>query len=635
MADRFWLVWVAVFATATLVAHVLGALFFTDQLWGVHFYAFLPGPVLAIATLATVILVIAVVATGASAERWCDTAPEPEAWPTGRRAAFLAALGVAGAVLGWVLRAGHVLWGDGNPLTKAVARGEWFHPDSPLSMAVHQALHATAGRLFAAAGADPIEAAGSSVALGSALAGGGFALVAWALAGEIARAVPARVPGIRWLVFGALATQGYAQLFFGYVEHYTYVALAIAAFAWLGLRAARDAAPLWACGIVMVAAMGFHLMAVFLVPAFAVLTSFQLARPGRRARAATSLAVVTVAALGLLVGLRALGGAGYHPIAQIAHLADTAASGEGGAPPLLSRTHVRDVLNEQALIGPLALYLLVPAILAFALFRRRGPGPAAAFALALAVPPALAGLLTRDLRLGYARDWDLFAPGAIATTCAGLWLLAGQIERKRTLAIALRITLIVSLYHVVPWIAINTSFARSFERLKLLPLGAGRTESTVGYWYGQMGDFDRARRWLELSLRENPSSLSAYLVLGDLAVAEGRWDDAAEAFLAASDLRPSYTSYRLRRVDALLRAERTEEALTELDAAPNQDDPRLLAMRGVVLWGLGRRDEADSALAAATSSEPRFAVIANELGGDDGYDKVLAAGFDDVIGRAP
>lgn len=635
MADRFWLVWVAVFATATLVAHVLGALFFTDQLWGVHFYAFFPGPVLAIATLATALLMLVTASTGPAAERWCDEAPAPDAWTKGRRVAFLAALASSGAILGWVLRTRHVLWGDGNPLTKAVARGEWFHPDSPLSMVFHQALHVTVGRLFASAGMGEIDAARSSVALGSALAGGAFALVAWALSGEIARAIPARVPGVRWLLFGVLATQGYAQLFFGYVEHYTYVALAIAAFAWLGLRAARDAAPLWAGGVVMVAAIGFHLMALFLAPAFAVLAVLQLARPGRRALAVASLAIVAVASLGLYAGLRALGGEGYDPLVQIGRLAGIAASGEGGAPALWSRTHVRDVLNEQALIGPLALFLLVPALLGWLIFRRHGALAPAAFALALAVPPALTGLLTRDLRLGYARDWDLFAPGAVATTCAGLWLLVTQIERKRTLAVALRIGLIASLYHVVPWIAINTSFERSFERLKLLPLGAGRTESTVGYWYGQLGDFDRARRWLELSLRENPSSLSAYLVLGDLAVAEGRWDDAAEAYLAASDLRPSYTSYRLRRVDALLRADRAEEALVELDAAPNQLDPRLQAMRGVVLWALGRRDEADSVLAHASNTEPRFAVIASALGAQDGYRKVLATGFDDVIGRAP
>lgn len=635
MANRVWLAWVAVFATATLVAHVLGALFFTDQLWGVHFYAFFPGAVLAIATLAAALLIIVTASTGPAAERSCDSAPDPDTWTGPRRMAFFTTLALGGAIVSWMLRTRHVLWGDGNPLTKAVARGEWFHPDSPLSMVFHQALHVTVGRLFATAGMGEIDAARSSVAIGSALAGGAFALVAWALAGEIVRAVPSRVPGIRWLLFGVLATQGYAQLFFGYIEHYTYVALAVAVFAWLGFRSARDAAPLWALGIVMLAAIGFHLMAVFLVPAFLILSTGQLGYTQQRWRdAPLSLAIVLVAAIALYGGLRVLGGGGYDPVAQIGRMVTVAAKGEGGAPPVLSPTHMRDVLNEQALLGPLGFVLLATGLLA-CLVRRRGDRRAWGFVVALAFLPFYSALLTRDLRLGYARDWDLFAPGGIAILCAGLWLFVVQVDRKRTLAIALRVGLIVSLYHTVPWIALNTSFERSFERLKLLPLGAGRTESTVGYWYGQMGDFDRARRWLELSLRENPSSLSAYLVLGDLAVAEGRWDDAAEAYLAASDLRPSYTSYRLRRVDALLRADRAEEALVELDAAPNQADPRLQAMRGVVLWALGRHDEADSVLALASHSEPRFGLIANALGRQDGYNKVLATGFDDVIGRAP
>jgi tetratricopeptide (TPR) repeat protein len=663
MADRLVIALLFALAVATLVAHVVGALFYVDQWWGVHFYAFFPSAALLVASVVLGLAIGATPVAAVSLERWLERVPDPDAggWP--RRVAVRIGLAAAAAALFWWLRCRHLIWGDGNPLTKSLVHGEWFHPDSPLSMALHQLAYRAFGGWFAPHVPEAVDAAQLSAALGSALAGGAFAVVAWGLAGELARAGRASrasdakpaggkaPPGagaragsprgathgasLRWLLFLLILSQGYAQLFFGYVENYTYVALAIALYAWLALRALRGASPLWAAGLAMLLAQGFHLLAVFVVPSFLVLVVAGLMRRGERRRTLVSVLAVAVAGRALKLALSALAGYSYDPGRQIATLARIASTGEGDRTPLFSAVHLRDVFNEQALIGPLGLFLFLGAAVLWLALGRRGSRSGALFALLLALPVAAASWVTRDLRLGYARDWDLFAPGGVALTVAGLWFLVATAERRRTLVIACALGLAASLYHTAPWVALNRSFPRSLERLKALPLGGGRTGSTVAYWYAQVGDFERAQRWLDVSLRENPAHISARLLRADIAMTEGRWDDAASAFEAAARLRPSFASYRLRQAQALARGEHPEEALVVLDEVPQAADPRVLALRGILMWGLGRAEEARATLASAAAAEPRFATLAAKLEVPGGYDRVVAKDLDDLIGLAP
>jgi tetratricopeptide (TPR) repeat protein len=197
------------------------------------------------------------------------------------------------------------------------------------------------------------------------------------------------------------------------------------------------------------------------------------------------------------------------------------------------------------LIGPLGLFLFVPGACGFVL-ARRGAWRIPSFLLLLGLTYFGASFVPRDLRLGYARDWDLFAPAGLVFTAAGLWLWLSLTERREARSVALSLALAFSLYHTAPWIAVNHSFDRSLERLKLLPLGGGRTEAAVGYWYARAGNLEQAHRWLEMGIRANPSNLPAYLVLAELDMDEGKFVEAAYAYWAASQLRPTFVSYRVR-----------------------------------------------------------------------------------------
>jgi hypothetical protein len=68
---------------------------------------------------------------------------------------------------------------------------------------------------------------------------------------------------------------------------------------------------------------------------------------------------------------------------------------------------------------------------------------------------------------------------------------------------------------------------------------------------------------------------------------------------------------------------------------PQAADPRVLALRGILMWGLGRAEEARATLASAAAAEPRFASLAAKLEAPGGYDRVVAKDLDDLIGLAP
>ena len=642
-------------ALAALVAllHVLGAGPLRSTFWGVHFYGFLPAWALP-AGLA-LLAVSAALALSGALDRAIAGLPDPGGWSARRRATGATLLAVASGALFWLLRVRHTFLGDGNPLSANLARGERFHPHEPLTVFLHHQVYVLSRGLFATPGRDPAEVAWDTVALGSVLAGALFVLVAWALAVELAAArgeSQNRAPVA--LTFLVLLAQGYVLLFFGYVENYTFQTLAIALYLLLALRFLRGAAPLLAPAGVLVLGVCLDLSTVILAPSLLVLAAYGFAR--RRAGATLrDLALGAAFAAGAAAALSALGD-GYSLLGTLRDVLHLAARGHGAQAfdtgYLFSRVHLRDFANEQALIGPLAALLFVPAALAAApALIRSAASPAprtaasaarwtAGFLAAAGLAALGAAWITGDLNLGYPRDWDLFAPFAIVYTAAGLWLLLAAVERAAVAGRLLALALAISLFHTVPWVAVNASFPRSFERLKALPLGLGRAEVEVGHWYMTHGDAAEAKRWMARALAANPGNNAAHYSLGLIALDERRYDDAAQSLWTALRLRPDKDEYRFRLADALVRSGRPQWARPELDTltARTPDDARVWGALGFVRLMLGDGAGARAALEHAGTLAPdepaRAEALARLAAGDtlaaaralrDGWDRIARA----------
>ncbi len=633
-----------VLAALAVGASVLGFLIRDGTFWGAEAYAGYPARVLALAALGlsgTAILALmrmntpvdeAALAAGDAASSGLPHAARPE---------FLIVLAALGAGTFWLARSAHLFLGDGISIATTLPGDQRFHPLEPLSMWIEQLAFAASMRIPGWAAAEPWRAAWRSSALVSVLAGAVFLPALWALASRLEEFLPAAARGRRTLltalIFGVLATQGYIQLFFGYVEIYS---LSLAALALYLLAAAHfllRPSPLWPAALALTAAVGLHLSALALVPSFLVLLAIAWLDPERRARRLrdTLLTAVCFAALPLVLFLI---GDDSSFVSTVVSLVRTVL---GSQPEVahhyfFSWPHLRDFVNEQFLIGPLALPLFVPAAIA-AIVRPASPWRPVAFFIAVGIGMAGVCAIAGDSNLGYARNWDLLAPAGFALAVAGVALLLPRLESPRACAPALALALAISCFTTVPWIGLNASLPRALARFTTLPLGLGRVESTVGDWYAMNGDDREAEKWLVRALNANPANVRAHVFLGDLYARHRDYERAALAYRAAVTLMPDWRDYRLRLVDALVRSGHPDEATPEarhlIEREPT--DPRLWSVYAIVLLGAGHIDEAREAFGVARRDAPDnllYALMLNYADLPSGFERALGDVWGSLIG---
>ena len=524
-----------------------------NSFWGWHLWAFVPaaaGFAAALAVAAAWVLLVRRSVDGGAAPALPPWFPKP--WIATGVAA------VAGAGLFWLLRADHILLGDGVPLVMDLPRGLVFHERLPLTMWLQQYLYRGTGGWFASEGMDPQQVAHLTVALGSVLAGALFvATAAW-----LARFLVApgqRDSSLPWLVAAVLILQGYMLLFFGYVENYAPYAVCIALYLVCALAFLEDRLPLWVVALVFTLSLGLHLSTVGLLPSFLFLLVWGLAR--RRSRvdaivgavAAVLMLVVLDRGLTMLSPQFTLAGG----IKALMGVARGDSGGGSGLSYMLSWRHLRDFLNEHWLVGPLGIYLFLPALV-LAAVRRQWRDAKAVF-LAIAAGVFLAGSWAMsDPLLGYARDWDLFAPAAITYCAAGIYYLASATPSAAS-ARLLAFAAVMSLVSLVPWVWVNHSEARTLERFASLPLGFGRTEVVIGNHHLRQRDLDTALQWFQRALRVNPFNANAYWLIARVALVRGDNEDAIRAVKSALVTRPDKVEFREMMIYLLLDKERCNE----------------------------------------------------------------------------
>ena len=620
-AEKHYWAMLRVVGAAVVATHLMGAGPLRQQLWGGHFYAFLPGGSLVVGCA----LLAAALFVAWRRPHWIDRGLAALSVPEGRSAirrfSWVAASAVVGLAGFWIFRERHSMLGDGNVLALNLTQGQSFHPQEPLTLLLHQWFYGLTRGLFEAGAREPADVARGTVGLSSALAGALFVPVALGLARELSRLVPvdsgakqgsppASGPAsVAPLVFLLILGQGYIQLFFGYVENYTFHTLAVGCYLLVALRFLAGLAPLVLPAVVLVLALALHLSAVVLVPSFVVLTLTALAAPQRRRAAVRDLALGALLLGGTSLAL-SKSSPGYSLVGALTRVLKAVGAGATAAHsdyPLLSGLHVSDFLNEQLLIGPIALVLFLTAAMV-ALAPRRRPDGRALFACATGLGYLAACWVASDSNLGYARNWDLLAPAALVFSAAGLVLALQSAWRLAQLRRWLFLLVALSLFHTVPWVALNASFARSFSRFETLPLGMGRTEAALGNWYLSHADTSRAVLWLQRSLDAYPANNVAAYSLGTIDVKRRQYRWAAESFWTAVQSRPDVGKYRYGLVDAIVRGGgRPEWARPHLDTliAMNPTEPVYWAASGVVWLGQGRPALAARAFAHARWLAPQ------------------------------
>lgn len=404
----------------------------------------------------------------------------------------------------------HTRWGDAYMLTYGIA---WPDPalrlvyswQAPLDVLLHAQFWRMIGEPRGWETATPV------YRILSPLAGGIYLLVVLALSRDRRLA-----PG--WLTYGLLVTLGLIQLFFGYVENYSFAAAGVLAYLWLGLGVLRGKRPLWLAATVLAVTNATHPSTVVLAPSLLYLgwTVYRvrwtetadssashpdpknLRNPrfipesvGNKSRAAIVFQVVLQIGLPMLLvagGVITIMTAGGHGV-QAMLTSDRPGGGDARwFVPLFATTtrweqyvmfswaHLRDALNEQMLVAPVVGGSLIVMGIYYSGLKIKN------WAAGTAAPPdvqtsrnsifnlqssifnfLLLATLTYLLFIwvwnpdyGGQRDWDLFSLAALPMTLLLIALLPRALNRGRLLAGAAAPLILVQGMHTVLWIFQNT-----------------------------------------------------------------------------------------------------------------------------------------------------------------------------------
>lgn len=431
--------------------------------WGLWPVAYAPGW----AVWASALAVIASAAAFWLPAARSRTAPAPP-W------AAQALLSVALVAAFFAFPLAHTRWGDAYVLSRAIA---WPDPalrlthswQAPLDVFAHSRLWLWLGPRFGWEDAVPV------YRLLSPLAG---ALYLAALLGLCRDRLLAPV-----LTYGLFATLGLMQLFFGYVENYSFAAAGVLIYLWLGLGVLSGGRPLWPAALALAVTNATHPSTVVLAPSLLALGWYAGrpgdGAPGRRNPGPFSIVLQIGLPMLLVAGATLLlmesGGQG------LAALRTTDRPGGGDARwfvplweastrwehyTLGSRAHLRDLFNQQMLTAPVVLPALAWTGLWALWARRRGksvaeqgasvPGaarPAFVFAgVAAACYLLFAAVWNPDY--GGQRDWDLFSLAALPATLLLALALSRALPAGRRWGAAP--LLLVQGLHTAAWIFQNT-----------------------------------------------------------------------------------------------------------------------------------------------------------------------------------
>jgi len=475
-------------------------------------------------------------------------------------------IGAGSAVVFYFLRVHVHSLGDGYQRIYQIEKGYWYYHTEPLDFFLHAVLYRVL-KLFS------VYSGELSYTIISISAGAVFVIAVYLLK------FPDNIPTSNINLIKVLAVSlGGMQMFFGYVESYTFYYLFGLLFLIWAIRFILSDTGIMAASILLALAIASHITAMFLLPPYVYLTYFNLKKTNPKTfvqKYLPSLIVLLVIFGHIAAQIRLKFfvdiytpsfGAEFLPFVSASEYA------------MISPIHFYDILNQLLLIIPalfLMLFYFIPNI------KFDSNRKTLNRFLGLSVICAVLVIFIVDPKLGYARDWDLFSiPTAVlGLTLATLFLL-GLSGKERVNSRTVFMIASFSILFFSGWILTNASEKRQLHRaedlLGLSEKGRGYSTELLAHYY-RSSDNDSEKSLELLEGITGPAKNAR--VYGKIAKAQmdlQRFDDALKSAYNGIALDSSDTELQLMAGFLWLKKERPELALPRLlkanELAPNRPE---------------------------------------------------------------
>ncbi|MCK4403761.1 MAG: tetratricopeptide repeat protein [candidate division Zixibacteria bacterium] len=386
----------------------------------------------------------------------------------------------------------------------------------------------------------------------------------------------------RVLIFLVIITMGTSQLFFGYVESYTLVYVAMTLYIFFSLGYLKNKNGLILPTLFFLLTFSLHLFAITLLPSLLYLifskrpeTTETEKNKGKLTKLLLSTSMVLIVGAGLFL-LQS-----YNPERKGlgSYLIFPLGKGESFY-SLFSFSHLLDLINHQLLVSPVGILILLTTVLAF--FKRINLKESVVRFLLVVSICGLAYAFLVDPKLGYPRDWDLSAFTGLGYTFLGLYIFLNYWRGIKTgdLRYVILTLLFTSLISTVPWIYVNATEKKAVTRFEhLLDLDEERSayghenlamyyskrrewQKEIRHWekaialtnnaryitnlavvYYNLQSYDLALKELERSLKIDSTFDFTHFCMGEIFIQRGRYQKAIAEYRKAIQLRPDITQY--------------------------------------------------------------------------------------------
>jgi len=410
-------------------------------------------------------------------------------------------------------------------------------------------------------------------------------------------------------VFLLMLLLGGSQLFFGYAEHYTRVYVGVFLYLAFSLRFFKGKASILILFLIFSVTVGFHFSAFYLFPSFIFINIQRLRIKNWTKWLILLLVILLSLPLTFFISkVRVDVGEIFVPLLEGTYFAPYYT--------IFSFSHILDIINEQLLLSPFGLVLLMALVF---LFRSniKWKDNAIIFLILVSVSQ-LAYHLLIDPKIGAPRDWDLFSATALGYSVLGIYLFVKNSKKISHFKYLALILVFTTFFSTLPWILINANTANSVERFKtILRLDPKRSKTghyVLRLFYKKHG----MEQEFELDKFET-MKIFPEITLVDSAVVDltqGRTDDAIKKLEKAIEINPyNYDAYDNLGV-AYMRKSRLRDAVSTLTKAIKLNPLKPLQYRnlGETYLGLGEIDSAIKNYEMAKKREPNDFVTYSRLG---------------------